>query len=220
MNSKVDYLLVNNSLFPQCESISTDQQSTSRTQKELETMRDLLNSQRIQYVFGEYAVDLLLQDDQIRVSNLSAKNIMRTCAVVNFSDTIPNWLHETHKEIVNGASIGQTIKDEKFELTKHNIYFGVCNLPAFAKEMMGTDEETASIHIYQLHVTNPETTESCLYCTITEIHSPLYLTLGDLKVRYPTDIEEHLDINDSIQGRLNALVELDNRISHTAIYTI
>lgn len=198
---------------------SADWQSLSKSPAKLEKIRGLLNSQRIKYLFGHYDVDVLLQTDQIRVSNLHSNKIMHTCAVVNYASERPAWLKKTHDKIFSGGSLGQTIRDDRFEINKFDIYYGLCDLPAFAKEMMQTVEGIAAVHMYQFYVKNPQTSESCLYCTITEVHSPLYLTLGDLKQITPGGIQNYQIIKDTVKEQLETLDKLDSKISFLPIMT-
>lgn len=146
----------------------------------LQKMQGLLNSQRIQLLFGHYDVEVLFQDDGLRITNLNSNGVMRTCAIVHFASSVPDWLQQTHNKIYNGGSIGQTIKEDKFQLTKRDSFLGVTDLPEFAKLKMETEENSAAVHIYQLMVSHPKTAETVMYCTITEVHSPQYLTVGDL----------------------------------------
>lgn len=204
-----------NSFFPSSNIIHINQQVPSRTPNELENIRDLLNSQRIKLLFGNYAVELVLQEGNFRVSNLHSNHVMRTCAMVNFSLPVPAWLKDTHDKIYLGSSIGQTIKEGGFNLTKEDAYFGITKLPAFAKDKMQTDETSAAVHIYQLDVKHPETSESIHYCTITEVHSPLYLTIGDLRQLYPQGAQKHSTVTNSVQKCLDSLNSLDEWLTNS-----
>ena len=188
---------------------TVNQQMPCRKADELEKMRGLLNSQRIKLIFGNYGVELLLQEDSVRISNLHSNGVMRTCAIVHFSLPVPSWLQDTHKKIYNGGTIGQMIKDDGFELTKVDTYFGITELPKIVQEKMKTDEESAAVHIYQLAVKDPKTSESRIYCTITEIHSPLYLTLGDLQQLSLEGTKQYNVITEPVQKHLNDLNTLD-----------
>ncbi|STX50430.1 Uncharacterised protein [Legionella busanensis] len=185
-----------------------NQQALSRDMTELQNMKGLLNSQRIKLLFGHYGIELIFQEDNIRISNLHSNGIMRTCAIVNFSLPIPVWLKNTHNKIYHGSSIGQTIKDQGFELTKGDVYFGVVNLPKAVKDKMETDEDLAAVHIYQLLVKNPETSQSLVYCTISEVHSPLYFTLEDLRQLNP-ESQKNSNLTELGQKSLKELSTLD-----------
>jgi len=61
----------------------------------IEELKLMLNSQRIQRLFGSYGVSIIEQSQQTRISNLyssTQKPIMRTCAVVNFCFPIAEHL--------------------------------------------------------------------------------------------------------------------------------
>lgn len=181
----------------------------SRSSEEIAKIKGMLNSERIEFLFDHYGLELLLQDERNRVSNLHSKGVMRTLAVVHFVFPVAIWLTGTHDKIYNGASIGQTIKEDGFGLTKVDEYFGVNELPGFAKQRMKTDESFAAVHMYHLLVNHPETKESFVYCSITEIHSPLYLTLGDLHKLYPEGTKNYNDFTLAAQKSFENLKKLD-----------
>ncbi|MGQ3887944.1 hypothetical protein ACQUW5_02785 [Legionella sp. CNM-1927-20] len=207
-NSKID------TFFQLDKANPINQQSPSRTINELQTMQGLLNSQRIKLIFGNYEVELVAQEDNVRVSNLHSDGIMRTCAIVNFVLPIPVWLQNTHSKIYGGGSIGQTIKDNGFDLTKENIYFGITKLPKTVQAKMETDEDLTAVHIYQLLVKNPLTSESIVYCTISELHSPLYLTCGDLYQLNPGS-QKYSTKTNLVQKCLKDLSVLDEYFTHS-----
>lgn len=192
-----------------------NQQLPSKKPEELDSMRGLLNSERIKLIFGDFGVELLLQEGNLRVSNLHSKGVMRTCAVVNYVLPVPAWLENTHNKIYKGSSIGQTIKNDGFDLIKEDSYFGLIQLPKFAKDKMEKDEKSAAVYIYQLVVKNPETSESRFYCTITEVYSPLYLTYGDLCLLSPEGTQKYTVINESVQKHLDDLSNLDEHFNHS-----
>ena len=187
-----------------------NQQNASKSTEQLQKMQPLLNSERIKFLFDTYEVKLISQDNHIRVSNLNANEIMQTCAIVKFANTLPAWLKATHNKIYQGGSIGQTIKDNGFSLIKENLYFGIIELSARLKLEMRTEEKSAAVHIYELVVKNPETLETFIYCTITEIHNPFYLTLGDLKQLYPQETLKYDGLTESLQKELTELSDLDD----------
>ena len=204
------------SKFPLFDSVNEiNQQHPSKTHDQLQSMRGKLNSERIKFLFGAYDVALVLQENNSRVSNLNSNGVMRTCAIVNFSLPVPTWLKETHDKIYSGSTIGQTIKDNGFDLKKEDAYFGLIELPEAARAMMKTVETLAAIHIYQLSVINPAIPESITYCTITEIHSPLYLTLGDLNELSADGIQQNTAISDSVKIHLAELSNLEEWLSHS-----
>lgn len=154
-----------------------------------------------------------MQEGDLRVTNLNSHGVMRTCAIVHFSSSIPDWLQETHNKIYKGGSIGQTIKEEGFSLTKKDSFLGVTELPEFAKLKMNTEESTAAVHIYQLVVSHSATTETVMYCTITEVHSPQYLTLGDLLYLTSASPEPYA-ITGKVQQCLDELSGLEQLLKH------
>ncbi|MFJ1268630.1 hypothetical protein ACD661_08705 [Legionella lytica] len=179
----------------------------------LQKLQGLLNSKRIYLLFGHYDVEVLFQEEGLRVTNLHSHGVMRTCALVHFSSLIPDWLQDTHHKIYQGASIGQTIKEDHFDLTKKDSFLGVTDLPEFARLKMDTEENKAAVHIYQLMVSHPETAETVMYCTITEVHSPQYLTFGDLLHLSSAPLSPPCVITDEVQQCLTEFKGLEQLLS-------
>lgn len=196
-------------IFFKFKNSEVNQKIPSRDPGVLSKMRGLLNSQRIKLLFDYYDVEVLLQEGCLRVTNLNSRGSMRTCAMVHFTSSIPAWFQGTHDKIYYGGSIGQTIKDDKFFLTKKDSFLGVTELPEFVKLKMNTEENSAAVHIYQLAVSHPETSESIMYCTITEVHSPQYLTLGDLLYLTPVTLSLPYVITKEVQQCLDEFNGLD-----------
>ncbi len=189
----------------------------SRQTEQLDELKGKLNSDRIKALFGNYGVELLYQEGSTRISNLHSNGVMRTCAIVSFSQSLPVWLQETHDKIFKGGSIGQTIIDSGFTLTKENIFVGNSELPNTVKERMDTQESAGAVHVYQLMVEKPGTMEKILYCTITEVHSPCYLTLGDIIYLSPTDMTGIIENRLAAQEHLSALGDIDTTLSQNKI---
>ncbi|KTD19285.1 Uncharacterised protein [Legionella lansingensis] len=207
MFSKITVTKDNNRFF-----LTENSAFSSRRSKQLDQMKGMLNSERIKFLFSDYGVELLFQEGNIRVSNLHSNHIMRTCAVVNFSDFLPNWLQEAHNKILKGGSIGQTIKEDGFKLIKENIFIGTSELPKAARERMEISTSSGAVHVYQLFVENPETSDKVLYCTITEAHSPHYLSIEDLVYLSPSDVKEFSSNQIDAKKYLDALNEIDGLI--------
>lgn len=173
----------------------------SRKDDELiKELKPLLNSGRIERLFGNCTTEVLFQENELRISNLYSKEgdkkTMRTCAIVTFSDKIPEQVQEAHKEISRGGSIGSTLKSKGFLIIKQPVYFGNQDIPESIKQHMDVDQDVCAVHIYQLKIENIE--NQPIYCTITEIHHPDYLTLEDLKQLYPDDYPKYTELTDNV----------------------
>lgn len=189
-------------------SMIINQQVPSRKPNELKPM---LNSERIKLVFGSYDIAVLFQDKEVRISNLHSQDIMRTLAIVHYSQSIPTWFQATHHTIYNGGSIGQTIKNHGFNFKKEDLYYGIAILPEYARAKMDVEEKSAAVYMYQLMVKNPQTSESIVYCSIVEVYSPLYLTLGDLLLLSGSSKENTM--TPVVQQYLEELSTLDKRFT-------
>ena len=166
--------------------------------------RSKLNSEIIAATFGSYGVEVLHEDNESRLSNLySDDKIMRTCAIVDYSLPIHESLTQAHKEIVAGGSIGATLKKHGFTLTKKPRYFGEVRLTESLKKAMRVGTEIGTVHIYDLYVGENR------YCTITEIHSPVYLNAHSLKLLYPNEHEQYLTTTPEVRRLLDKASTLD-----------
>lgn len=187
----------------------------------IEKLKPMLNSQRIQYIYDSYGVEILHQTHEIRISNLYSTegdiNTMRTCAIVNFERLFDHLLAEAHQLIVAGGSIGETLKAKGFAISKTPLYFGECELPLIAKEQMHTQAKSAAVHIYCLQVNYLESKPKLDYCTITEIHHPEYLSPSRLSALYPDEYDAHCTSSFAIQPHLAQLSELDSRLSQNRV---
>lgn len=185
-------------------------------------LQPMLNSERINHLFGSYGVDVLpfcdsMQSDT-RLSNLYSqhdnKKVMRTLAFVKFNQQMPQSLLPAHQQIEAGASIGSTLKEHGWSIEKKPVYFGELELnDAVLKMMHEKHAQKAAVFIYELNVQSKDTGQKLTYCTIIEIYSPQYLTLAWLQKLYQTQYDNHLVINESNQASLKHVMDcLDNLI--------
>ena len=175
-----------------------------------------LNSDGIRAKFGTYGVEVIRQDENVRVSSLysveSGGRITRTLAVVLFAGEALAVAEDEHKDIVAGASIGSTFRDAGWQIHKANVYLG---------ELRGSGKGTLvdqwlgyarqgifAIHIYDFFIQKDG--RSHKYATIAEIHDPDYLTLPDLQARYSDEASQLQRLNSWNADALRAvLLELD-----------
>src|SRR5262245_26355355 len=84
--------------------------------------RELLNSERIAAAFGSYGVEVLEQDEQVRVSNLFSgageDKTCRTFAIVRYPPELDGAISAEHAEIVAGGSIGAVFASHGWEVRK------------------------------------------------------------------------------------------------------
>lgn len=166
--------------------------------------RSKLNSEIIAATFGSYGVEVLFENNQSRLSNLySDDKVMRTCAIVDYSLPIHASLAQAHKEIIAGGSIGATLKKHGFSLTKKPLYFGEVQLTESLRKAMKVRTDIGAVHIYDLYV------GEIRYCTITEIHSPVYLNANGLKLLYPNEYGRYLTTTSEVNRLLHRASNLD-----------
>jgi hypothetical protein len=152
--------------------------------------RELLNSERIAAAFGSYGIEVLEQDDAVRVSNLystaGGEQTCRTFAVVRYERIGPE-LREEHAAIVAGGSIGAVFAANGWEVRKTHLRYGrLAATPRLSGLMRIQAGAPLSMHVYALDVARAGRTYE--YALLAEIHHPAYLRNEDLRAIYgPAD---------------------------------
>ena len=153
--------------------------------------REPLNSERIAAVFGSYGVEVLEQDDEVRVSNLfslaSDEKTCRTFAVVRYAPRIDPIVSAEHASIMAGGSIGAVFASHGWEVRKtHLSYAERSASPRLASLMRIDVGAPLAEHVYVLDVVKDGRTIE--YAALVEIHHPDYLDVEDLmKIYGPVD---------------------------------
>ena len=161
----------------------------------------ILNSGRIELRYGSYGIDVLENNDSIRVSNLynTHKNnkITRTFAIVKYATKVDSSFLKEHNKIVQGQSIGIVFKQKNWTIEKRNIYFGYLNaLNVYNKvyHLMGDiPPSDLAIRIYEFHI--KKIGQSFNYATIAEVYHPDYLDTQKLKEIYKDEFKLHNEKN-------------------------
>lgn len=175
-------------------SAGTSEAAPQIQQEIVDALKPKLNSDRIEYFFGSYGVDVLnIQSSAFpgsRFSNLysvsQGQKIMRTLAIVDFFQPSYPELSQAHREVMEGKSIGIALRDNGWILHKKPVYFGSTSLsPGLMRWMEEPTIGQGALHIYRLEVSKNGQHESIPYCTIIEVHSPQYLTIEWLQALYP-----------------------------------
>lgn len=182
-------------------------------------LKPKLNSDRIEYFFGNYGVDILNVESPIfsnsRITNLysvhQGKKIMRTLAVVDFLDPIHPDLYEAHHKIKEGESIGIALREHGFRIHKIPMCFGSVFLSPSLMDWM--DEhyiDRTVLHVYRLEISKNDKSDLIPYCNILEVHSPQYLTNEWLQALYSDQYQEFsITSNDVLDllSRLSILIQ-------------
>jgi hypothetical protein len=145
--------------------------------------REVLNSERIAATFGSYGVEVLEQDDRLRISSLySTDGGVRTCrtfAIVRYPSKVDSLVASEHAAIVAGGSIGATFAEHGWEVRKTHLHYGEIEASARLAELMRIAPGTPlAEHVYVLDVANGD--ELVEYAALVEIHHPEYLGPTDL----------------------------------------
>jgi len=140
---------------------------------------DLLNSDRIEAAFGSYGIEVLSSDAGLRVSNLysthAGEATTRTFAVVVYPTEVDASFAAAHAAILDGASIGATLRADGWQVVKHNRYFGrIASSPRVERLMRLDGPAELALHVYALEIVKGDSRFS--YATIAEVHHPEYLS--------------------------------------------
>ena len=149
--------------------------------------RELLNSERIAAAFGSYGVEVLEQNDTVRVSNLFSgtgeARICRTFAIVRYAEHIDTALAAEHAAIVAGGSLGAVLAAAGWEVRKSHLRYGMrAATPRLAALMRVAVGTPLAMHVYALDVAKGGRTLE--YAALVEIHHPGYLTSEQLAEIY------------------------------------
>jgi hypothetical protein len=144
--------------------------------------REILNSERIAALFGNYGIEVLEQDDAVRVSNLyseaGGERTCRTFAVVRYG-RLDAELRSEHAAIVAGGSIGAVLAAAGWEVRKTHLHYGMVGAtPRLASLMQVAAGTPLAAHVYALDVVKAGRTLE--YAALVEIHHPGYLGSDDL----------------------------------------
>jgi hypothetical protein len=180
----------------------------------VETRELLLNSERIRRRFGSYGIDVIRDNEQLRVSNLysleDGRKIMRTLAVVIYPHSISAALMAEHGEIKSGQSIGEVFSRHGWSVKKQNMYLGAIKAsPEFAgvyASMGGIAEATLAVHVYQLSVGKNGAWID--YAQIAEVHQPEHLDLAQLGEIYEGVAVESEPARQDVQNTLDLVVNV------------
>jgi hypothetical protein len=157
--------------------------------------RELLNSERIAAAFGSYGVEVLAQDDAVRISNLYSSEAgvttCRTFAIVRYPPAVDPLVAPEHAAIVAGRSIGAVFAERGWEVRKTHLHYGEIEAsPRLAELMRIAPGTRLAEHVYVLDVAKGDRVVE--YAALVEIHHPDYLRQTDLVTIYgPADAATH-----------------------------
>ena len=158
----------------------------------------LLNSERIEQIFGSYGIDVLASEAGLRRSSLHSsqgnERICRTYAIVSFKEDMDSSYVPEHSKVLAGNSLGEVFKANGWSMHKQTLHIGSFEIDRSASEinqlMRLAEAETLALHVYQLLLAKDE--QIFEYAMIVETHHPDYLTQSDLLDIYHYDDSESL----------------------------
>lgn len=170
----------------------------------------ILNSERIEKRFGSYGIDVLASEAGLRRSSLFSydgdSTTCRTYAVVQFTEEADAGGDDAHSRVLAGDSIGETFKEDGWDIRKNTLFIGTIRLPDGRTEvgelMRLSGAHDLALHIYQLVLVRD--VNELEYATILEAHHPEYLTEKDLRGIFVHESVEPISRSDL--NRLSALV--------------
>lgn len=151
------------------------------------TQSVVLNSERIRQRFGSYGIEVLASEAGLRRSSLFSYDgdaaTCRTYAVVQFTEQPDDLYDDAHTKVLAGNSIGETFKEDGWEIQKNTLFIGSVRLPEKRTRtgdlMRLTGAHDLGLHIYQLVLGRENIAFE--YATIMEAHHPEYLVEKDLR---------------------------------------
>ena len=157
------------------------------------TYSNTLNSELITQKFGTYGIEIIENENNIRVSNLysyeASERICRTFAVTTLIEQIETVFSVEHDLITKGESIGTVFKNHGWNVAKQHKFIGNLEIDNQSKRisrLMGIEPPLSlAIHIYVLVISKHK--KSFNYAIIAEIHHPAYLTSTMLKSIYGSE---------------------------------
>ncbi|MEM8984512.1 MAG: hypothetical protein AAGC71_15885 [Pseudomonadota bacterium] len=163
----------------------------------------LLNSERIEARYGDYAVDVRFQSDSARISELysngAGERRTRTIAVVEFAAHDAPELDRVDAAIRAGASLGASLKEAGWLVIKESLSVGSLTAPDDLYTRLGAalcHTGRGPIAVYRYRLRASKGAADYLYATITEFYDPDYLTvsaLSRLTAIPATPVAENLD---------------------------
>ncbi len=170
----------------------------------------ILNSERIEQRFGSYGIDVLASEAGLRRSSLFSYDgdhtTCRTYAVVQFAEEADARCDNAHTRVLAGDSIGETFKEDGWNVRKNTLYIGTIRLPETHTEvgelMRLSGAHDLALHIYQLVLVRD--VNELEYATILEAHHPEYLTESNLRSMFAHEPLEPISRGDL--ERLSTLV--------------
>jgi len=176
----------------------------------------LLNSERIEQRFGNYGIDILAGDANLRRANLfSAADGRKTCrtyAVVYFSNDRHDDYRLEHELVLAGGSLGAVFKASGWNVQKQTLCITALDLDSvtspIAELMNLADDHTPAVHVYRLLIGKNNTVFE--YAIIAEAHHPDYLGYADLLTIFPC--ENSTSVPPQLMSGLSALFA-DHRLN-------
>lgn len=158
------------------------------------TPRPLLNSERIEATFGSYGVEILHATDRLRVSSLYSledvrdgsrrldRRVTRTFAVVRFPESVDPRVAEAHREIVDGGSIGATLRAHGWSVSKQHLHLGEIESTDDLRgvyALMEVEPGPLAVDVYRLKASRDGAGVD--YATLAEVHHPRHLDVAALR---------------------------------------
>jgi hypothetical protein len=158
----------------------------------------ILNSERIEKRFGSYGIEVLASEAGLRRSSLFSFDgdtaTCRTYALVEFAEHLDDRYDDAHAKILAGDSIGETFRENGWDIQKNTLCIGTVRLPERSTEigalMRLTGAHDLAVHVYQLMLVRDVV--ALEYATIMEVHHPEYLTAPDLRDVFDYEADNHM----------------------------
>lgn len=146
-----------------------------------------LNSERIEQRFGSYGVHVIAQSGRDRATCLYSREtsgpVCRTVALVRFAYPEPPGLEAPLAEIRAGASLGQTIADYGYSITKLNREMEAVDIAQNDGEVLAAWfrlEPPVALAAHRYRLDAVRNAERVTVAEVLELHHPAYLDAAEV----------------------------------------
>ncbi|MDO8647996.1 MAG: hypothetical protein Q7R70_06320 [Candidatus Diapherotrites archaeon] len=122
--------------------------------------------------YGQISAKVLRHDEKAREAHLIDSNgISRTFAITLFPKSIPKQIKKINEQIKNGSPIGETFRQNGFEVRKNVLSVNILQIPKWLKNDFRTGKASAKYRISEFYAKSQKS-KPVIYGTVIEIYSP------------------------------------------------
>jgi len=136
-------------------------------------IRDRLHTDVLQDRYGSVHVELVQQDNSVRLAHLcDENNISRTFAATLFNQkAIQGVLASVHEQIINGKPIGVAFRESGFKIRKNVLSVFITHIPDELQERFRVIGDRAKVRVSEF-ITKDIHDNITVYGWVGEVYSP------------------------------------------------